>query len=55
MGNKEAGVHGWISSGPIVGFWVIFPSQEFRNGGPTKQNLTVHTGPNCLAVTYLEP
>lgn len=50
MDNKDGGVHGWISSGPIIGFWVIFPSQEFRNGGPTKQNLTVHTGPTCLAV-----
>ncbi|KAJ0081928.1 hypothetical protein Patl1_09998 [Pistacia atlantica] len=53
MDNKDGGVHGWISSrSPIIGFWVIFPSQEFRNGGPTKQNLTVHTGPACLAVSY---
>ncbi|KAM7506269.1 hypothetical protein LguiB_005173 [Lonicera macranthoides] len=43
MDNKDGGVHGWISSGPIIGFWLIFPSQEFRNGGPTKQNLTCHT------------
>ena len=50
MDNKDGGVHGWISSSPVVGFWTIFPSQEFRNGGPTKQNLTVHTGPTCLAV-----
>lgn len=50
MDNKDSGLHGWISSGPIIGFWVIFPSQEFRNGGPTKQNLTAHTGPFCLAV-----
>ncbi|XP_057512863.1 rhamnogalacturonate lyase B-like [Actinidia eriantha] len=52
MDNKDGGVHGWISSGPIVGFWIIFPSHEFRNGGPTKQNLTVHTGPNCLAMLH---
>ncbi|CAB4275756.1 unnamed protein product [Prunus armeniaca] len=52
MDNKDGGVHGWISSGPIIGFWVIFPSQEFRNGGPTKQNLTVHTGPTCLAMLH---
>nr|XP_017237060.1 PREDICTED: probable rhamnogalacturonate lyase B isoform X2 [Daucus carota subsp. sativus] len=52
MDNKDSGVHGWISSGPIIGFWVLFPSQEFRNGGPTKQNLTVHTGPNCLAMFH---
>ncbi|KAJ4703895.1 Rhamnogalacturonate lyase [Melia azedarach] len=25
---------------------------EFRNGGPTKQNLTVHTGPACLAMLH---
>ncbi|GFZ03241.1 rhamnogalacturonate lyase family protein [Actinidia rufa] len=54
MDNKDGGVHGWISSGPIVGFWIIFPSHEFRNGGPTKQNLTVHTGPNCLARLFEE-
>ncbi|XP_059636145.1 probable rhamnogalacturonate lyase B [Cornus florida] len=52
MDNKDGGVHGWISSGPNVGFWIIFPSHEFRNGGPTKQNLTVHTGPNCLAMFH---
>ncbi|KAG2688325.1 hypothetical protein I3760_09G090300 [Carya illinoinensis] len=53
MDNKDGGVHGWISSGPInVGFWVIFPSHEFRNGGPTKQNLTVHTDPACLAMFH---
>ncbi|XP_044460522.1 probable rhamnogalacturonate lyase B [Mangifera indica] len=53
MDNKDGGVHGWISSRrPMVGFWVIFPSQEFRNGGPTKQNLTVHTGPACLAMFH---
>ncbi|XP_011087034.2 probable rhamnogalacturonate lyase B [Sesamum indicum] len=52
MDNKDGGVHGWISSHPIVGFWIIFPSHEFRNGGPTKQNLTVHTGPACLAMFH---
>ncbi|KAK9267180.1 hypothetical protein L1049_009600 [Liquidambar formosana] len=52
MDNKDGGVHGWISSGPFIGFWVIFPSHEFRNGGPTKQNLTNHTGPYCLAMLH---
>eukprot|EP00258_Populus_trichocarpa_P021098 XP_024437117.1 uncharacterized protein LOC18111221 [Populus trichocarpa] len=52
MDNKDGGVHGWIGSGPVIGFWVIFPSHEFRNGGPTKQNLTVHTGPTCLAMFH---
>ncbi|KAG9439228.1 hypothetical protein H6P81_019393 [Aristolochia fimbriata] len=52
MDNKDGGLHGWISSGPFVGFWIIFPSNEFRNGGPTKQNLTVHTGPTVLAMFH---
>ncbi|KAL7244204.1 hypothetical protein ACSBR1_016439 [Camellia fascicularis] len=52
MDNKDGGVHGWISSGPYVGFWIIFLSHEFRNGGPTKQNLTAHTGPACLAMFH---
>ncbi|KAG9133608.1 hypothetical protein Leryth_023099 [Lithospermum erythrorhizon] len=52
MDNKDSGVHGWISSSPIIGFWMIYPSQEFRNGGPTKQNLTAHTGPLCLAMFH---
>ncbi|XP_077220129.1 uncharacterized protein LOC143854179 isoform X2 [Tasmannia lanceolata] len=52
MNNKDGGVHGWISSSPVVGFWVIFPSNEFRDGGPTKQNLTVHTGPSALAMLH---
>ncbi|KAK3021722.1 hypothetical protein RJ639_046068, partial [Escallonia herrerae] len=52
MDNKDGGLHGWISSAPVIGFWVIFPSHEFRNGGPTKQNLTVHVGPACLAMFH---
>ncbi|KAJ8761828.1 hypothetical protein K2173_004677 [Erythroxylum novogranatense] len=52
VANKDGGVHGWIGSNPVIGFWTIFPSQEFRNGGPTKQNLTVHTGPTTLAMFH---
>ncbi|XP_010094027.2 probable rhamnogalacturonate lyase B [Morus notabilis] len=52
MDNRDGGVHGWISSKPVIGFWVIFPSHEFQNGGPTKQNLTAHTGPTCLAMLH---
>ncbi|GLJ48429.1 hypothetical protein SUGI_1022190 [Cryptomeria japonica] len=48
----DDGVHGWFSLDPLVGFWVIFPSQEFRSGGPTKQELTVHTGPICLVMLH---
>lgn len=49
--NKDMKVHGWVSANPMVGFWIISPSYEFRNGGPTKQNLTSHVGPTCLAVS----
>jgi len=44
-------VHGWISFSPPVGFWQITPSDEFRSGGPLKQNLTSHVGPTTLAVS----
>ncbi|KAI4337577.1 hypothetical protein L6164_015975 [Bauhinia variegata] len=52
--NKDLEVHGWISSetptDPATGFWVIIPSNEFRSGGPVKQNLTSHVGPISLAM-----
>ncbi|KAM1023390.1 hypothetical protein TB2_044139 [Malus domestica] len=48
--NKDSKVHGWICTEPLVGFWLITPSQEFRSGGPFKQNLTSHVGPTTLAV-----
>ncbi|KAL3655230.1 hypothetical protein CASFOL_001016 [Castilleja foliolosa] len=49
--NKDQKVHGWISMDPpAVGFWLIMPSDEFRSGGPFKQNLTSHVGPTTLAV-----
>nr|XP_043614244.1 probable rhamnogalacturonate lyase B isoform X2 [Erigeron canadensis] len=48
--NKDLMVHGWISNDPPVGFWQIIPSNEFRTGGPLKQNLCSHVGPTCLAV-----
>lgn len=52
MENKELKVHGWVTTvDPMVGFWIITPSAEFRNGGPMKQNLTSHVGPTCLAVS----
>ncbi|VAI86945.1 unnamed protein product [Triticum turgidum subsp. durum] len=43
-------VHGWVSSDPPIGFWQITPSDEFRTGGPLKQNLTSHVGPTMLAM-----
>ncbi|KAK6938055.1 Rhamnogalacturonan lyase, domain II, partial [Dillenia turbinata] len=48
--NKDNRVHGWISFDPPVGFWKITPSDEFRSGGPVKQNLTSHVGPTTLAM-----
>ncbi|KAK8956099.1 hypothetical protein KSP40_PGU011110 [Platanthera guangdongensis] len=48
--NKDNKVHGWISLEPPIGFWQITPSDEFRTGGPMKQNLTSHVGPTTLAM-----
>ncbi|KAJ0086595.1 hypothetical protein Patl1_08702 [Pistacia atlantica] len=48
--NKDLRVHGWICYAPPVGFWVITPSDEFRSGGPIKQNLSSHVGPTSLAM-----
>ncbi|KAG8654871.1 hypothetical protein MANES_05G188300v8 [Manihot esculenta] len=48
--NKDNRVHGWICMDPPVGFWQITPSNEFRSGGPLKQNLTSHVGPTTLAM-----
>lgn len=53
--DKDNKVHGWISFDPPIGFWQITPSDEFRTGGPLKQNLTSHVGPTTLAVSaYME-
>jgi len=49
--SKDIGVHGWISADPLVGFWQITPSHEFRTGGPLKQFLTSHVGPTNLGVS----
>ncbi|KAM6594385.1 hypothetical protein CsatA_002088 [Cannabis sativa] len=48
--HKDIRVHGWISSNPSVGFWVITPSHEFLTAGPMKQELTSHVGPTSLSV-----
>ncbi|CAK9156018.1 unnamed protein product [Ilex paraguariensis] len=48
--NKDNKVHGWISNDPPVGFWMITPSNEFRTGGPLKQDLTSHVGPTVLSM-----
>ena len=51
--NQDNNVHGWISLGSDapVGFWMISPSNEFRNAGPIKQDLTSHVGPFTLSVS----
>lgn len=38
---------------PLVGFWQITPSNEFRVGGPIKSELNSHVGPTTLAVSFL--
>nr|XP_027089915.1 probable rhamnogalacturonate lyase B isoform X4 [Coffea arabica] len=48
--NKDNRVHGWICFDPPVGFWQITPSNEFRTGGPPKQDLTSHVNPTTLAI-----
>ncbi|XP_022962664.1 uncharacterized protein LOC111463085 [Cucurbita moschata] len=48
--NMENRVHGWVSRDPNVGFWMITASDEFRSGGPVKQELTSHVGPTTLTV-----
>ncbi|XP_055828892.1 probable rhamnogalacturonate lyase B isoform X2 [Solanum dulcamara] len=49
--NKDDRVHGWVSTtNPPVGFWMVIPSDEFRTGGPYKQDLTSHVGPTVLSI-----
>jgi rhamnogalacturonan endolyase len=48
MDNKDNTVHGWIAGDSGGGFWVITPSNEFKNGGPLKRELTSHIGPACI-------
>lgn len=49
---KDQRVHGWISSDPAVGFWLITPSTEFYLTGPFKQELTSHMGPTSLIAFF---
>ncbi|KAF5943214.1 hypothetical protein HYC85_020856 [Camellia sinensis] len=50
--DKDNRVHGWICSNPAVGFWMITPSDEFRTGGPVKQDLTSHVGLTTLFMFF---
>lgn len=57
MDNEDNTVHGWTgsSNNRLMGFWVITPSNEFKNGGPVKRELTSHTGPTSLSVRIYYP
>ncbi|CAN0872363.1 Rhamnogalacturonate lyase, partial [Linum grandiflorum] len=48
--HQDNKVNGWVSTKDGIGFWLIFPSSEFRTGGPTKQELTSHVGPTLLGM-----
>ncbi|RYQ81589.1 hypothetical protein Ahy_Scaffold1g107477 [Arachis hypogaea] len=50
--TQDNKVNGWTSpySEPRVGFWILTPSNEFRNCGPIKQDLTSHVGPIALSM-----
>ncbi|XP_018629377.3 uncharacterized protein [Nicotiana tomentosiformis] len=50
--DKDIKVHGWICNRPHVGFWVITPTNEYRSGGPMKQDLTSHAGATSLATFF---
>ncbi|KAL3340237.1 hypothetical protein AABB24_028722 [Solanum stoloniferum] len=50
--DKDLKVHGWICMDSSLGFWIIIPSDEFRSGGPLKQNLTSHVGPTALSMFH---
>ena len=50
---EEDSVHGVLSDSE--GLWAIAPSNEFMNGGPMKQELTVHTSTTTpLAIQMLQ-
>ncbi|CAO2829492.1 unnamed protein product [Amaranthus hypochondriacus] len=50
--DKDNKLHGWISFKPAVGIWLITPSDEFRMGGPLKQDLTSHVGPTMISMFH---
>ncbi|CAH9091563.1 unnamed protein product, partial [Cuscuta europaea] len=50
--NKDIKVHGWICPSPHVGFWIITGANEFRGGGPIRQDLTSHVGPTALSMFF---
>ncbi|VFQ80087.1 unnamed protein product [Cuscuta campestris] len=50
--SKDNKVHGWICAKPHVGFWVIAGGNEFRSGGPIRQDLTSHAGPTALSIFF---
>jgi rhamnogalacturonan endolyase len=45
-------VHGWASTKENIGVWILYGSNESRNGGPTKQHNTAHGGPTLLQLLF---
>lgn len=45
-------VHGWASTKENIGVWILYGSNEARNGGPTKQHNTTHGGPTLLHILF---
>jgi rhamnogalacturonan endolyase len=45
-------VHGWASTKQNIGVWILYGSNESRNGGPTKQHNTTHGGPTLLHILF---
>lgn len=51
--TKDSTVYGWISTKMGIGVWIISPNKwEYLGGGPTKQELSVQTGPKLLAMLH---
>ncbi|KAL8487815.1 hypothetical protein ACS0TY_024217 [Phlomoides rotata] len=50
MDNKDVKAQGWICMESGVGFWEMSASNEFKTGGPLKQDLTSHVGPVTLSM-----
>ncbi|CAM6107387.1 unnamed protein product [Calypogeia fissa] len=51
--TKDSMLYGWISTKLGIGVWVISPNKwEYLGGGPTKQELSVQTGPKLLAMLH---
>ncbi|MGD8239247.1 MAG: polysaccharide lyase family protein, partial [Armatimonadota bacterium] len=54
MPIEDSPVYGLWGRESGLGLWLIYPAREFINGGPTKQNLTLHEvpGTTCLLADF---